>query len=187
MIDEITEGLVPLFECDYPCRTCQLPDRVECLSCQTNNPVEKLIFLEDRRCTLKCPDGKFGNIKKDKICEFCPTECLTCFNELTCTRCKQNSNLPDLYNSWCNSNCPTNYCPINFKCVPCTGLTFSTLSVIPNPSTVGAKSQVELTASIPSLSATKFEQNDILWLLIPDPGLFIVSNDTSELWRYKLF
>lgn len=115
-IDEIPEGIIPIFECDHPCRTCALPNRGDCLSCKTNVPTEVLVYLEQKRCISVCPDGKFGNLKNDKICEFCPDECLTCWDELTCTRCKGNYPLTELLNGWCVTSCPPGLCPINFKC-----------------------------------------------------------------------
>jgi hypothetical protein len=72
------------------------------------------VYLENMRCIDKCPDGKFGNISNDKICSFCPDKCLTCFDERTCTRCKQNSPIPELYNSDCKAECPEKLCSINF-------------------------------------------------------------------------
>lgn len=186
-IDEIPEGLIPIFECDHPCRTCALPERGDCLSCKTNDITEKLVYLELMRCIDWCPDGKFGNLNNDKICEFCPDECLTCWNETVCTRCKPNSRLTELLNSWCYFSCPPNLCPINFKCSSCYAPPFSTLSVIPSPSTVNYVSRVILTATIADYANTYFEENDILWLLIPEPGYFIRSNDIAEAWRVKRY
>ena len=126
-IDEIPEGLIPLFECDYPCRTCELPSRTNCTSCETNVDFETLVYLEQKKCLNRCPDGKFGNIKNDKICEFCPDECLTCKDELTCTRCKGNSALTELYNGWCYPSCPPGFCPINFTCSACNAPPFASI------------------------------------------------------------
>ena len=106
------------------------------------------------RCINVCPDGKFGNLKKDKICEFCPDECLTCWDEFTCTRCKQNSNLTELLDNWCAPACPPNLCPINFKCSPCFAAPFSTLTAVPDPSTVNYISSIILTATIAAYSNT---------------------------------
>jgi hypothetical protein len=61
------------------------------------------------------------------------------------------------------------------------------LTVIPDPSTVGKVSQVILTATLAGYTNTYFENNDIMWLLIPRPGVFILSNDESEAWRVKYF
>lgn len=166
-IDEIPEGLIPLFECDHPCRTCDLSTRYDCHSCKTNDPTEILVYLELQRCINICPDGKFGNLKNDKICEFCPDECLTCWDEFTCTRCKPNRALTELYNHWCVTECPPLLCPINFKCVPCNAPPFSTLTAIPDPSTVGKVSHVILTATLAGYSNTFYEQDDVVWLMIP--------------------
>ncbi len=187
MIDEIPEGLIPIFECDHPCRTCALPERGDCLSCKTNDITEKLVYLELERCIDWCPDGKFGNLNNDKICEFCPEECLTCWNETVCNRCKPNSRLTELLNSWCYFSCPPNLCPINFKCSSCYAPPFSTLSAVPSPSTVNYVSRVILTATIANYANTYFQQDDIMWLLIPEPGYFIRSNDTAEAWRVKRY
>lgn len=115
-VDEIPEGLIPLFECDHPCRTCALPSRTKCLSCQTNVISEALKYLESAKCLSACPDGKFGDEFNDKICTFCPNDCLTCSDVQTCTRCKTNYPLTELYKGWCVSSCPPGLCPINFKC-----------------------------------------------------------------------
>ena len=114
-------------------------------------------------------------------------ECLTCWNETVCTRCKPNSRLTELLNSWCYFSCPPNLCPINFKCSSCYAPPFSTLSVVPSPSTVNYVSRVILTATIADYANTYFDQNDIMWLLIPEPGYFIRSNDTAEAWRVKRY
>ena len=123
-IDQIPEGLIPLFECDHPCRTCDLPSRIDCTSCKTNVPSETLIFLESMRCIDRCPDGKYGNLYDDKICYLCADECLTCSDLITCTRCKGNYPLTELYNGWCYPSCPPGLCPINFKCSPCNAPSF---------------------------------------------------------------
>jgi hypothetical protein len=134
-----------------------------------------------------CPDGKFGNLKNDKICEFCPNECLTCFDELTCLTCKRNSELTDLLNNWCASACPPGMCPVNFKCVPCNAPPFKSIEVFPNPSKVGRVSQLTLTAEITDAYSSVFADKDIMWLRVPEPGRFIISNDTTQLWRDHIY
>jgi hypothetical protein len=131
-IDEIPEGLIPLFECDHPCRTCALPERGSCLSCKTNVLSEVLIFLQESKCLSRCPDGRFGDFNRDKICKDCVDECLTCVqnipmmpvtvnnpDQVSCLRCKGNYPLTELYQGWCYASCPPGLCQINFKCQPC--------------------------------------------------------------------
>jgi len=59
--------------------------------------------------------------------------------------------------------------------------------VTANPSTVGKVSQVQLTATLGVTSSAYYGNNDILWLLIPEPGVFIISNDTNQLWRQQRY
>ena len=195
LIDEIglniKEGLIPVFECNHPCRTCLKPDRnnldSDCASCQTNNKNEILQYLELMRCIIICPDGKFGDLKNDKICTFCPNDCLTCKDELNCLTCKRNSQLTDLLNNWCAGECTPGLCPVNFKCVPCNAPPFNKVDVLPNPSTVGRQSHLTLTASISDSITAVYSNNDIVWLRIPKPGIFILSVDPSQNWRDRIF
>lgn len=179
LIDQIVTDLVPLFECDYPCRTCQLPNRTFCESCQTNRPTEIFIYLDNTHCKASCPDGFYGNLLNDKICAYCAPECHTCSDINTCTTCKPNSALTDLYDGWCQAACPPGYCPINFTCATCNAPPFLQVTVTANPSTVGVVSSLRLTASMSVASGQYYADGDILWFNVPAPGSFIISNDTS--------
>lgn len=134
-IDQILSGLSPQFECDYPCKTCNLPtSKTQCTSCQTNVPTETKIYLDGTSCVTVCPDGKYAD--DNKICQPCPTACATCSSSTVCLSCKIASEIPYLLNGWCTNTCPDGQCPMNFKCQICNAADFKSLTMVPSPTTV---------------------------------------------------
>jgi len=120
-VDQVTSGLVPLFDCNYPCYTCESTNSSGCTSCQTYMPIttvpDQYLYPSGYECLSACPNGTFLN--SSEICENCAVQCLTCSSLTVCITCDTTGNYP-FYSTytgtgWCYSMCPVG-CSANFTC-----------------------------------------------------------------------
>ena len=77
--------MVPILECDYPCRTCLASDRSFCQTCWLQEWSERKYFYEDQNtdgtCIDKCPDGYSRDNEPNYVCLKCDISCATCKDE----------------------------------------------------------------------------------------------------------
>lgn len=70
-------------ECHSSCSTCNGSSETQCITCRTGR------FSHDGKCLNSCPDGYYGD-KKRQECMPCPTGCETCSSNGFCLTCKEN-------------------------------------------------------------------------------------------------
>lgn len=63
------------------CLTCNGSSESQCITCRSGR------FAYEGKCMNSCPDGFFGD-KKRQECMACPTGCATCTNNGFCLTCK---------------------------------------------------------------------------------------------------
>lgn len=56
-VDTITSGLLPTFNCAYPCLACS--SFSACTSCITNSSSEPYKYLSGNQCLKSCPNGQY--------------------------------------------------------------------------------------------------------------------------------
>lgn len=82
-IAEIEGGLIPSFECNYPCETCNPYDPSDCESCP-EGPFGTKEFLQvdpqtnKKTCKTECDLGYTFDRDEAKICLPCDPSCATC-------------------------------------------------------------------------------------------------------------
>lgn len=69
--------------CHLSCLTCNGSSESQCITCRSGR------FSHDGKCLNSCPDGYYGD-KKRQECMACPTGCATCSNNGFCLTCKEN-------------------------------------------------------------------------------------------------
>lgn len=69
--------------CHLSCLTCNGSSESQCITCRSGR------FSYDGKCLNSCPDGYYGD-KKRQECMACPTGCATCSNNGFCLTCKEN-------------------------------------------------------------------------------------------------
>lgn len=69
--------------CHSSCLTCNGSSESQCITCRSGR------FSHDGKCLNSCPDGYYGD-KKRQECMACPTGCATCSNNGFCLTCKEN-------------------------------------------------------------------------------------------------
>jgi hypothetical protein len=85
-LDELDNGLLLDFFCEYPCQTCDPINRSLCLSCFGGE--ENQILFEET-CVSECPIGYSATREND--CMPCETPCATCGDTASsCTSCIDN-------------------------------------------------------------------------------------------------
>lgn len=65
------------------CLTCNGSSESQCITCRPGR------FAYDGKCLNSCPDGYYGD-KKRQECMACPTGCATCTTNGFCLTCKEN-------------------------------------------------------------------------------------------------
>lgn len=68
--------------CHLSCLTCNGSSETQCITCRTGR------FAFDGKCLNSCPDGYYGD-KKRQECMPCPNGCATCTNNGFCLTCKE--------------------------------------------------------------------------------------------------
>lgn len=66
-IDQIQNGLIPNFACNYPCKTCTT-SKSTCTSCFTSVSQK---YLSNNQCLDKCPAGTYAD--SNYVCQACPS------------------------------------------------------------------------------------------------------------------
>ena len=104
--DKVDAGLIPDFECTYPCNTCNIGQKTQCLSCIpfATDSAFPYYYSTGLSCLAVCPDATYND---NYICLACPTECKTCSSLTKCILCDTTGNYPYFSNDWCVSLCPT--------------------------------------------------------------------------------
>ena len=98
------------FKCQLPCITCE--SQLECLSCDTNNPLN-LLYTQQKRCVSTCPIQTFQN---KSICISCSNSCKICNNTIDCLTCNDGF---FGYGNSCVGTCPPGFYVKNQTCQTC--------------------------------------------------------------------
>ncbi|CDW83721.1 UNKNOWN [Stylonychia lemnae] len=180
--DMATSGLIPDFECTYPCKTCNTLSKTQCLTCMpfSTDSAFPYYYSTGLSCISTCPDGTYND---NYICKACPTGCKYCSSDTACNYCDTTSTLPYLSNNICASLCPTGQCSQNFICTSCSASQFASITIVPNATVINtAGTTLIITAQLDtsaSSSRTSFKTGDILQFNIPFPGSFTVATGAS--------
>ncbi|XP_058024045.1 proprotein convertase subtilisin/kexin type 5-like, partial [Ahaetulla prasina] len=103
--------------CDISCSKCIGPTSKDCIGCTYANRV-----LDDGRCVVQCPRGKF---EFNKQCHSCHESCTDCSgsepNECTSCAKDKKGHMRFLYLGECRKSCPLGFYPseANSTCAPC--------------------------------------------------------------------
>lgn len=81
---KILSNLFSCASCHSSCATCNGSSETQCITCRSGR------FAFDGKCLNNCPDGYYGD-KKRQECIECPNGCATCTGNGFCLTCKEPS------------------------------------------------------------------------------------------------